>query len=333
VQRVDSLTPLFRMPVELAFHGAGAESRTVQVEDSLASQDFEVPLAFAPAWVDFDPDGFIDKTLDFPQPVAALAAKAERDRHMMSRLGAAEQLGAMGDSSLGGRVRALAQVLGTDAFYGVRAAAAASLGRIGSSDARAALVDALRTQPDSRVRAAAASGLGRSSGDSDVYAALVNAMHGDSSYAVAAAAARGIGRSRNPNAEAVLAAEVRSGPEVHVLKAVLAALAATQDPRAASVLLDASQPGVREDIRSSALGDLAAMRDSVPAGDSARVLTAARGALESPVLTLRLAGEDLTGAFALEQLRADVARDADAPLVIQSRLARQVLGKLDAARR
>src|SRR6185312_7985268 len=304
VQRVDSLTPLFEMPLE-----------------------------FAPAWVDFDPDGFIDKTLDFPQPVAALAAKAERDRHMMSRLGAAEQLGAMVDSALGGRVRALAQVLGTDAFYGVRAAAAASLGRIGSSDARAALVDALRTQPDSRVRAAAASGLGRSSGDSDVYAALVNAMHGDSSYAVAAAAARGIGRSRNPNAEAVLAAEVRSGPEVHVLKAVLAALAATQDPRAASVLLDASQPGVREDIRSSALGDLAAMRDSVPAGDSARVLAAARAALESPVLTLRLAGEDLTGAFALEQLRADVARDADAPLVIQSRLARQVLGKLDAARR
>ena len=333
VQPVDSLTPLFRMPVELAFHGAGEESRTVQVGDSLASQDFEIPLAFAPAWVDFDPNGFIDKTLDFPQPVAALAARAERDRHMMSRLGAAEQLGALGDSALGERVRALAHVLGTDAFYGVRAAAAASLGRIASSDARATLIDALRTQPDSRVRAAAASGLGRSSGDSDVYAALVNAVHADSSYAVAAAAARGIGRSRNPNAEAVLAAEVRSGPEVHVLKAVLAALAATQDPRAASVLLDASQPGVREDVRASALGDLAAMKDSVPPGDSARVLTAARAALDSPILTLRLAGEDLTGAFGLVQLRADVARDADAPLVIQSRLARQVLGKLDAARR
>ena len=106
-----------------------------------------------------------------------------------------------------------------------------------------------------------------------------------------------------------------------------------QHPRAASVLLDASQPGVREDVRASALGDLAAMRDSVPAGDSGRILAVARAALGSPVLTLRLAGEDLTGAFGLVQLRADVARDADAPLVIQSRLARQVLGKLDAARR
>ena len=333
VQHVDSLTPVFRMPVELAFHGAGQESRTVQVGDSLASQDFEIPLAFAPAWVDFDPDCFIDKTLDFPQPVAALAAKAARDPHMMSRLGAAEELGALGDSSGGERVRALAQTLHTDAFYGVRAAAAASLGRIGSLEARAALIDAMRAEPDSRVRAAAALGLGRSSGDSDVYAALVRALHEDSSYAVAAAAARGIGQSRNPNAEPVLAAEVRSGPEVHVLKPVLAALAATKDPRAASVLLDASQPGVREDVRASALGDLAAMRDSVPRGDSERVVAAARAALDDPVLTVRLSGEELAGAFGLAQLRANVARDADAPLVIQSRLSRQVLHELDAVRR
>jgi len=39
----------------------------------------------------------------------------------------------------------------------------------------------------------------------------------------------------------------------------------------------------------------------------------------------------LTGAFGLVQLRADVDRDADAPLVIQSRLSRRVLRELDAA--
>lgn len=333
VQHVDSLTPLFRMPVELAFNGTGEQSRDVQVTDSLGSQEFEIPLSFAPAWVDFDPDGFIDKTLDFPQPVAAVAARAERDAHMMSRLGAAEELGAMADSALGMRVDGLAEVLRTDPFYGVRAAAAASLGRIGSPEARAALLDALRAQPDSRVRAAAALGLGRSSGDRDVYAALVSALHGDTSYAVVAAAARGIGQSRNANAEPVLAAEVRTGPEVHVLKAVLAALAATRDPRAASVLLDAAQPGVPEDVRASALGDLAAMKDSVPRGDSVRVLTAARAAVDDPVLTVRLSGEALAGAFGLVQLRAEVARDADAPLVIQSRLARHVLRELDAAHR
>jgi aminopeptidase N len=333
VQHVDAITPLFRMPVELAFYGAGQESATVRVSDSLASQDFDVPLAFAPAWVDFDPHGFVDKTLDFPQPLAALAAKAARDPAMISRLGAVEQLGGPGDSASGERVRVLAQVLHTDAFYGVRAAAAASLGRVGSAEARTALIDALRGQADSRVRTAAALGLGRLAGDSAAYAALVDALHGDASYAVEAAAARGIGRSRNVDAEPVLAAEVRTGPDVNVLTAVLSALAATHDPRAAGVLLDAAQPGVPEGVRASALGDLASMKDSVPRDDSARVIETARAALDDPVISVRLSAEELAGAFGLAQFRAAVARDADAPLVIQSRLARQVLHELDAARR
>jgi HEAT repeat protein len=170
-------------------------------------------------------------------------------------------------------------------------------------------------------------------GDSDAYAALVSALRADSSYAVEAAAARGIGQSRSANAEPVLAAEVRTGRDVHVLTAVLAALAATRDPRAASVLLDAAQPGVPEGVRASALGDLASMKDSVPGEDSARVIAAARAALDDPVMSVRLSGEELAGAFGLVQFRAQVARDADAPLVIQSRLAQHVLHELDASRR
>ena len=46
-----------------------------------------------------------------------------------------------------------------------------------------------------------------------------------------------------------------------------------------------------------------------------------------------MSGEELVGAFGLVQFRDNVARDADAPLVIQSRLARQVLHELDSARR
>ncbi|MDE3126928.1 MAG: M1 family metallopeptidase [Gemmatimonadota bacterium] len=332
VQTVDSLVPLFRMPVELAFHGPGGESATVQVGDSLAAQEFDVPLAFAPAWVDFDPDDFIDKTLDFPQPLVAVAAMAERDPAMMSRRRAAEQLGAMDGAAADARVRVLAHVLRTDGFYGVRAAAAASLARIGSPDARTTLLEALGAQPDSRVRVAAATALAPFAADGPVYAALVNALRGDSSYAVEAAAARGLGRSRVPGAEPVLATDARARPDVHVLTAVLAALAATRDPRAADVLLDHAQPGVPEVVRGTALEALAAMRDSVPRDDSARVAAAARDALGAQALTVRLAGEELVGAFGLAQFRDDVARDARAPLVIQRRVAQGVLHDLDAAR-
>ncbi|MGH7690493.1 MAG: M1 family aminopeptidase, partial [Gemmatimonadaceae bacterium] len=333
VQHFDSLTPLFRMPVQLAFHGGGEESAMVQVGDSLPSQEFDLPLDFAPAWVTFDPDDFIDKTLDFPQPLAALAAQAERDPAMMSRLGAVEQLGGLANTPSDDRVVVLARVLHTDSFYGVRSAAAASLGEIGSGEARAALLNALHTQPDSRVRAAAVSALSRLASDSDVYAALVGALHTDSSYAVEAAAARGIGRSHNANAEPVLAAEARTDPDVHIMTAVLAALAATKDPRAASVLLDEARPGVPEGVRGSALEALASLKDSVPRDDLVSVAATARAALDDQALSVRLSGEELVGAFGLMQFRADVARDTNAPLVIQSRLARQVLHQLDTSRR
>ena len=44
--------------------------------------------------MDFDPDDFIDKTVQFDKPVDALIAEAEKDPSMMSRLWAVQQLGA-----------------------------------------------------------------------------------------------------------------------------------------------------------------------------------------------------------------------------------------------
>lgn len=330
VQHVDSLVPLFRMPVDLTFHGSGREATRVRVGDSLATQVFDVPLDFAPAWVDFDPDDFIDKTLEFPQSVSALAAKAERDPEMMSRLSAVEQLGGMGDAAPEARLRVLAHVLRADDFYGVRIAAARALAHLGSADARDTLLSALGTERDNRVRAAVTSALARFAGERRVYTNLVRALHADSSYAVEAAAAEAMGRSGRPDAEPMLAAEVRARPEIHVLTATLAALAATRAPGAATVLLAEAQPGVAERVRAAAIEDLASMSDSVPPDDSARVAATAGSALQGPSLTVRLSGEELVGAFGLVQFRADVARDADAPIVIQRRLAAQVLHELDA---
>ncbi len=331
-QPVDSLVPVFRMPVQLAFHDAAGRSAIVQVDDSLPAQEFDVPLDFAPAWVDFDPQDFIDKTLDFPQPAAALGARAEHDPVMMSRLSAVQQLGRMPRSSPDERLRVLARVLRTDGFYGVRAAAAKSLGELGGPGARDTLISALHTEPDGPVRAAAAAALARLAGDPEALAALVRALHTDSSYGVEAAAAHSIGGSRASGAVPALLDEARTQPDVHVFTAVLGALAGTRDPRAADELLKEAQPGVPDVMRESALGALAAMRDSVPRDDSARIVETARAALGSHALAVRLSGEEMVGAFALVQFRTAVARDVDAPLVIQRRLAHQVLAELATAR-
>ena len=187
-QAADSRTPIFDMPIELAFYGTGGEQKQVQVRDYLPTQEFDVPLGFQPKWIDFDPDDFIDKTLRFEQPEAALIAAAEQDRSMMSRLWAVQQLGKSSQLDEGQAVVALTRVLNQDTFYGVRAAAAKRLGSMASETAKSALLAAL-SQPDSRVRTAVVEALGHCSQDSAVYRALVHALQQDNSYAVAGAAA------------------------------------------------------------------------------------------------------------------------------------------------
>ncbi|MFZ0924735.1 MAG: M1 family aminopeptidase [Candidatus Acidiferrales bacterium] len=333
-QHVDAMTPIFDMPIELAFYGArGEQKEIVQERDYRQQQEFDVALDFAPQWVDFDPDDFIDKTVEFDKPVDALMAEAERDPSMMSRLWAVQQLGASTNASAHGttdaRVAGLARVLGADEFYAVRAAAATSLGNMETEHAKAALLSALK-QPDSRVRTAAVEALGNFSKDHAVYDALINILHNDASYAAEAAAAEDIGKSGAADAFDVLQAEAAAKPEVHVMQATLAGLAATKDPRAVAILLAQAQPGVEERIRLSALAGLAGLKDEIER-EHARELELAevvRGALGDPYLPVRMAGERLAGAFDLTQFRSDIQTDADAPLIMQRALAQKVLEQL-----
>ncbi len=329
-QQGKDIPPVFVMPVELAFHGANGEHRDVVVRDARRSQTFTVPLAFRPLWVDFDPGDFLDKTLVFPQPAAALIAAVGRDPEMMSRLWAVRQLGAQPPDAAGQAVAALQRVLQTDAFYAVRSAAAAALAQLGGAPARTALLESLdpARQPASRVRAAVAGALGRFARRPAVYAALVRALRADPSYAVEAAAAAGIGHSGNPGAFAVLQAEATPGREIHVMQAVLAALAATRAPGAAAVLFARASPGEPERVRIAALGALAALPPALAGADRSALVAAIRGAVRDPYLPTRQGGERLAGEFRLTRFTPEIQADAAAPLVIQRDFARQILAEL-----
>ena len=330
-QHVDAMTPVFDMPIELAFHGANGEHKEVQVRDHLRQQEFDVPLDFRPLWVDFDPNDFIDKTLRFKQPVAALIAEAEKDPAMMSRLWAVQQLGsaAQGDAGADATecVEALAHVLGTDEFYGVRAAAATSLGRIQTERAKEALLAALK-QPDSRVRTKVVESLGHFSKNENVYKALVNALHSDESYAVEAAAAMDIGQSGASHAFDLLQEEAAAKPEVHVMQATLGGLAATRNPRAAAILLAEAQPGISERIRMSALAGLVELKEPLEHEHEQELVATVRAALDDPFLLVRLTGEQLVATFGLRQFRANVRTDLSSPLIFQREQAQKVLEQL-----
>jgi aminopeptidase N len=328
MQHVDAVTPVFDMPIELAFYGANGERKGIQIRDNLQQQEFDILLDFEPQWVDFDPDDFIDKTMQFDKSLDALIAQAEKDPSMMSRLWAVEQLGTVTHANPDARVGELLHVLGGDAFYAVRATAAASLGGIGTDQAKAALLSALQ-QPDSRVRTAVAEALGHFSKDHAVCDALVNTLHGDASYAVEAAAAEELGRSGMAQAFDVLRAEAATKPEVHVMKAALEALASTKDPRAATILLAQAQPGVPERVRLSALAGLAGLSEAVEQDHAQELAEVVRAALHDSFLPIQEAGEELIGAFDLAQFQADIQTEAQgAPTIMQRETAQRVLEQL-----
>ncbi len=263
--------------------------------------------------------------MQFDKPVSALLAQAEKDPSMMSRLWAVQQLSAPSAANVGVRLNALTRVLGSDAFYAVRAAAATSLGLLKTEQAKAALLSALQ-QPDSRVRRAVVEALGNFAADPAVYGALVKALHDDSSYAVEAAAAERIGKSRAAEAFDVLRAEVLTKPEEHVMQSTLSGLAATKDPRAAEILLAQAQPGVPERIRLSALAGLVKLKEAVAQNHAQELSQVVRAALHDTFYPVQEAGEELVGAYKLSAFEADIHAEAQgAPMAIERQAAQKVL--------
>ena len=327
-QAADRETPVFDMPIELAFYGAHGERKRTQVRDHLRQQEFDVPLDFEPQWVDFDPEDFIDKTVQFDTSVAALVAQAEKDPSMMSRLWAVEQLGTATLPNPQARVEALRQILGADRFYAVRAAAAASLGGIGGEAAKSALLAATR-QPDSRVRTAVIAALGTFAKDRALDDVWVDALHHDASYAVEAAAATNLGKSGAAEAFDVLEAEALAKPEIHVMQATFNALVATEDPRAVKILVAEAQPGVPERIRLSALAGLAGLKEAAAHDDARELADVVRAALHDPFFPLREQGEELVGVFHLTQFEAELQTEAQgAPMAFERAAAQKALERL-----
>ena len=329
-QQGPEVPAVFRMPVQLAFHGAGGEARLVQVWNDQRDQAFTVPLGFSPQWTDFDPDGYLLKTLDFEQPVAALAAAAERDPAMRARLWAVDELGKRQGSDVATAAESLGRVLAGDRFYGVRAEAAASLGALGTPAAKRALLAALG-QDDSRVRAAAAQALGGFHGDADVYAALTAALQQDSSFAVQAAAADSIGRSGMTGAFDLLQAKAAAKPEIHVLRAIEGGLAATHDPRAVAVLLADAQPGMPIRVRLSAIAGLASLKDAVQRDQPQAFAELIGKTLHEHFFSLQQTAVSLVATFRLEQFKPELQDEAEhAATPWQRRTAQEALARLQA---
>jgi aminopeptidase N len=324
-QHGEDVPAVFEMPLELSFFQEDGEHKTVKVWNDQQRQVFTVPLDFGPLWVDFDPNDFIDKTVEFDQPFSAVSSAALHDPSVMARMWAVGQLRDASDASAEDRARVLVQVLNSDISYAVRATAAGCLGNLDTPPARTALLSAM-SQGDSRVRVAVLTALGKRPRDNAAYQAQVDALRSDDSYAVQAAAARQIGSMDGDQSFDILRSKLDQNPEIHVRVAILNALAATHDKRAADVLLESAQPGIPVRVRMTALNALAAMPADTPSRELRSVVSAA---LNDSFFPLQLVAIDAVGHFKLNEYRSELAElMRTAPLAMQRNAAKQAIQEL-----
>jgi aminopeptidase N len=225
--------PLFALEVPvLAVLGDGTEVASTLAFDS-PQQTFHLSLAQAPTMLLVDPRGDLLWTTDWSLPEPMLRTILQQGPTAGARMQAAFALGKRGGAH---NTEALAVALSSDASWCVQLEAARTLGKLGTTQAFAALQGAANmAHPKARRAVRAALGQWPTREAAQTLADLL--QRGDASYLVEAETATALGRTRQPLAfDALVSALDRSGWNETVRVGVLDGLAALQDARALEVI-------------------------------------------------------------------------------------------------
>jgi aminopeptidase N len=261
-QKVDDLTPLFKMPVDVEFVGAnGSTVRRITV--ARAEETFQFPLEERPRRVLFDPEDWILKKLTINKPREEWLDQLANDSHVMMRVQAVEALkGEVGNSTV---TEALVRSARGDAFWAVRQEATKALAGRPGDLVLPVLLELVRSDPKSDVRRAAAQQLGDQKGD-EVVRVLREAIRTDESYYVASDALRSLAKvAKDAARDDLIAALDRPSHSDVILAAAADELAKLGGEGAVdrlSAILDSPAPPNR---RAAVLWGLARLKPDDPA--------------------------------------------------------------------
>jgi aminopeptidase N len=249
VQTVDSLTPLFRMPVEVEVTVAG-DSRRSRLNIAGAAETFYLPSSARPDFVQFDPDERILKTVRYEQGATELQSQLAHSAATGGRIRAAAGLA---HHPTDASIASLASALEGDSSRGVRAEAALSLGIIATPEARSALARGFADR-DARVRLKVAEAFSKFAGDTDALALLQKQFRNDSSYAVRAACVNSAAKLKLPGAFEFCRDGLRHDSHEEAIRAAaLGGMAELGDERGIDVALKLSRYGEPPNVRTAAL--------------------------------------------------------------------------------
>jgi aminopeptidase N len=257
-QKVEGETPLFRLPLEVRFR---VEDRdvTLPLEIKDAQEVFHFPLAAEPTQAIFDTGGHTLKRLELDKPRPLWLAELAGATDAADRIAAARGLVKHTSADA---VAGLERALGGDPFWGVRAAAAETLGAHRSPGARDVLVRALADRKmHPKARRAVARALGEHRHDDEAARALEQLVRGgDPSYFVEAEACLALGKTRSPRAPEALRDALARDSYLDVIRQhAYRGLAEARDESAIPLLLDGTRYGRVSQGRRAALHALAAL--------------------------------------------------------------------------
>jgi aminopeptidase N len=276
-QQIDDVTPLFRTPVEVEITTAkGKKIHRLRV--NALNQDFFLQADDRPLMVRFDKPGALLKKLQFQRPLEQIIYQLANDPDALGRIEAAEDLRNFIDNAQ--VVAELTKRLTKDDFWGVRAAAALSLGVSKSTAAREALLT--HRDPEFQVRLAIVEALGPQKNDA-VINYLTKLVAEDASIKVVEKAAEVLGKTADLRALPVLQQALNRDSHRETIRAgALEGLSYLTDKSVVPTLLKWSELGMPLRARTSAIKGLGRVGK-----DQSQVYKALVELLEDPSYVVR----------------------------------------------
>ncbi len=248
-EAVEGTPAVYRLPMNIELSVAG-RWHTIPIELRAKSETIQIPLAARPAYVAIDPAHDVMKLLAFDRTDDELRLGLARSPHAVERIRCARELASRTDDKT---IAALLRTVKRDRFWGVRSAAAVSLGEIGRKVAGLGdRIAAAGMKQGIRVRRATIWALGMIADESAGKRLRRVAFKERDSYA-AGAAMIGIARVGGKGAFEAIASQLERESHRDAFQ-VLAfdALITLKDPRAIDLLLDSTDFGYRNERRAAA---------------------------------------------------------------------------------
>jgi len=258
MQKMDSLTGVFKMPVDIE---VTTNSGSITTRINIASKDsiFIIPSKEKPNLIIFDKGNYLIKELKFEKSIDEWKTQAEFAINPIDRIRALQEL--TKDSNKVNYVALFSKIALQDKFWAVRSEAISSLGKIETKDDNikqqisSTLIDAYK-DGKSDVRNRAINELGKYRGN-NVVETLHNALK-DSSYTIMSSALRSLAKADSTNAIPLFTAYIDT-PSYRstVCNTALNQLAKFDSAKAISISIKKTQYGTPIWERNTALDILA----------------------------------------------------------------------------